>query len=151
MKYATAFVLLLLIGERALATKIPRVPMTELFARSTVVIFGRIESGRVLGDECGVEFGVRVTKAFKGAKPGSLVWFQGADTTQIGTRYFLFLSPPDAGLAPFMSTNPHIPSMLAEYVARCRGKLPSLAVNAHGGEPCRLCPSCRARSLLTHL
>src|SRR5687768_6519964 len=95
MKRVLIFLSCLLLATIAPATIVRPIPLSELYQESEIVVRGRIESGRLLAGDCGLEFGVRVTKRYKGAKPGTLLHFRG-HTIQVGGDYFLFLSPRES-------------------------------------------------------
>jgi hypothetical protein len=122
MKRVLIFLSCVVLADSALATIVRPIPLQELYQNSAIVVRGRIESGRLLADDCGLEFGVRVTKGFKGAKSGTLLFFRG-NTIQVGGDYFLFLDPRESDTSA---------PMRAAFETTCKGKLPPLEVNVFG-------------------
>lgn len=104
MRKILAIVAALLLSQPASATKIYQARVPELYNKSDLVLFGTIQSGRVLPRDCGVEYVVRVDHPFKGnIHKGSLIRFRTSRVTQLGAEYFLFLSIAENEFSPVLS------------------------------------------------
>ncbi|MCA9181625.1 MAG: hypothetical protein KDA51_09230 [Planctomycetales bacterium] len=124
---------LLVVATAATATKVVGVSLDRLYAESSSVVSGVIESGQVLANGCGVAYKIRVDENFKGtAKSGDVLTVEKYGPTQIGARYFLFLSPTEEEFQPIMSTNSGDMARRAEYINRCKSVRPGYTVNIWG-------------------
>jgi hypothetical protein len=135
MRKILAIVVALLLSPPAVATKTYRTGVSELYKKSDLALFGTIQSGRVLPDDCGVEYVVRVDHPFKGKiHKGSLIRFRTNRVTQLGAEYFLFLSIAENEFSPVLSTTttPELIEMRNKYVQRCQASWPPFVVNAFG-------------------
>ena len=133
MRKIIAVVIGLAISQLASATKIYQADISEIYAKSDLVLFGKIESGRVLANDCGVEYVIRVEAPYKGkVRPGALIKFRNSGPTQLGSDYFLFLSLIDREFSPVLSTNSGATNMQAQYTQRCKPAWPPFVVNAFG-------------------
>jgi hypothetical protein len=129
-----AIVAALLLCQPVFATKTYQAGIQELYNRSDLVLFGTIQTGRVLPSDCGVEYVVRVSHPFKGKiHKGSRIRFRTDRVTQIGAEYFLFLSLAKNEFSPVLSTTttPDLidmrtkipPTLQTELAALCRQRL----------------------------
>lgn len=124
---------LLVFSTAASATTVYGVSLEELYLESSLVVSGVIESGQILPNDCGVAYTIRIDDRFKGgAKPGELLTIEKHGPTQIGARYFFFLSNTEDEFRPIMSTNSGAMNHRAEYLKRCRDVRPSYTVNIWG-------------------
>lgn len=129
-----AFALSLLVVSSAVpATTVYGVSLEKLYAESTIVVSGLVESGKILPHDCGVAYTVRIDHRYKGeAKPGDVLTVEKHGPTQVGARYFLFLSRTAEEFRPILSTNSGAVNHRAEYIARCKDVRPAYAVNIWG-------------------
>ena len=133
MRKIIAIVTGLALSNVLFATTFYKVTIPDIFEKSELVVYGEIEAGRILLDDCGVEYAVRVQESFKGgSSAGQLIWFQNSDSTQIGGKYFLFLSKNGEEFTPLMSTNSGAMNLRARYVERCKNKWSRYKVNVFG-------------------
>lgn len=115
------------------ATTIYGVSLDKLYAESSIVVAGVIESGKILPNDCGVVYTVRIDRKYKGdAAPGDVLTIEKYGSTQIGARYFLFLSETSEEFRPILSTNSGATSHRAEYMKRCKDVRPAYTVNIWG-------------------
>jgi hypothetical protein len=133
MRNILAVVVGVLLSQVAFATIVAPVTIPELYKESEVVVYGEIEAGKILADDCGVEYAIRVDTSFKGrASPANLIWFQSSGPIQVGANYFLFLSSTDKEFIPLVSTNSDALESKAEYIKTCKDKRPAFVVNVFG-------------------
>jgi len=117
----------------ASATTFVEVTIPEMYAKSEVVIYAKIESGNILKNDCGVEYAARISETFKSElKPGELVRFQDQGPTQIGGQYVLFLSPVQDEFRSIGSTNSRDIKIRNDYLVRCSDSRPKYVVNVFG-------------------
>ena len=133
MRKMIAIAVFALLSQTALATKVARVTIPEMYKQSGVIVYGEIEAGKVLANDCGVEYAVRVNTSFKGrVRPAALLWFQSNRPMQIGSQYFLFLSATANEFSPLISISSDAEKMHARYIAHCKSNRPALVVNVFG-------------------
>jgi hypothetical protein len=112
----------LLIPSAALATTLPRLEVTELFAKADVVAIVQVVAGRTLGvgqESCGAIYTGQIERRFKGAAGVDTIEFGHFEGYEIGRRYLVFLTRPGETFDPLASTNSVSLEAEAKFRERC--------------------------------
>ena len=133
MKILFALFASLLVAHVAFGTTVYQSSIDELFAESSLVVFGLVEAGRIIPENCGVEYAVRIHEVYKGSvTPGELIWFEKYGPMDVGRNYFLFMSTQENAFRPISSTNSFSEPQSQEGIIKCKKHTPIYTVNVWG-------------------